>query len=85
MNNFLWFLVVVLILALALPGCATKGTASAMSDGTMTVTVSAARVANCKANGGCGLYSRNELLQMIDAALEEGARQVCPARSKVLL
>ena len=87
MRALFWLACLALILALALPGCAApvKGTATGNSDGTITITVSAARVANCKANGGCGLFSRKELLDMVEAAAEAGMRQTCPAKSVVLL
>lgn len=85
MRTLFWLLCLALIFALALPGCTTPGSATPQGDGTMTVTVSAARVANCKAHGGCGLYSRDELLQMIKEAAEAGTRQTCPAANKVLL
>lgn len=69
---------------LAMAGCASTP-ATPQGDGSLTVKISAQRVANCKANGGCGLYSRNELLEMVKEAAEAGARQTCPAKSVVLL
>ena len=83
MKHILWIAIFALIFALALPGCTTP-TVTRASDGSVQVTISAARVANCKANGGCGLYSRNELLELVRVATE-AARQTCPNKEKVLL
>lgn len=87
MRTLFWLACLALIFALALPGCTTptKGTATEAADGTVIVVVSAARVATCRANGGCGLYSQKELLKLAEAAAEVGARQSCPAKQKAPL
>lgn len=79
MKHILWLATLALILALALPGCSTTPAGKAVyeRDGTATVTVAASRVANCRANGGCGLYSRNELIELVRLSI----RQACPTDS----
>ena len=75
-----------LILLLTLVGCAsTGGSVTKEGDGSLLIRVAPSRVANCKANGGCGLYSRAELEEMVREAVEAGARMSCPDKSKVLL
>ena len=87
LRSLFWILVLVLIFALALPGCTTPGDATTETDGSMRVTISASRVTNCKANGGCGLYSQSELRKMLTDAIEayERNRPACPAPNKVYL
>ena len=74
-----------LVILFALAGCASTGSVTQGGDGSLIVRIAPSRVANCKANGGCGLYSRAELQEMVREAMEIGAQATCPSRSKVLL
>ena len=72
-----------LSLLFVLVGCASTG--GVTQEEPLLIRVSPARVAECKANGGCGLYSRAELMELIREAMEAGTRANCPAKNKVLL
>ena len=77
-----------LLVMLALTGCAapsTPGSATTNSDGSITIVIAAKRVADCKAHGGCGLYSRAELMRLAESAAEAGARQTCPSKGAMQL
>ena len=41
-------------------------------DGSVTVTVPAEKVAQCKAQGGCGLFSPRQILELMQQAYDLG-------------
>lgn len=58
-----------LLVLLLLSGCATPATGT-------QITVPNAKVAECQAQGGCGLMSRDQILALMAQARDEGAAQV---------
>lgn len=68
-----------LILAAALTGCANapaKPGAAANPDGSMTITVSAQRVAECKEQGGCALVTRAQVDELMGLAAQAALSEV---------
>lgn len=63
----LMVIIAILVVAGCMAGCATQPT-----NGGMTVNVPADKVARCKAEGGCGFISMQELLKMLNEAFELG-------------
>jgi hypothetical protein len=57
-------------LLVALAGCAAVPT----PDGDLHITIAADRVAQCKEQGGCALFSQAEIIQLLGEAIEEGAK-----------
>lgn len=77
MKNSLTVLAV-LTTALCLPGCASMPAAGAAQAGE-TVTIPPERLAQCQAQGGCSLFTFEELLQTMPEAYHMGAAAAAEA------
>jgi uncharacterized protein YceK len=61
---------IAILIAAFLAGCASTAPAPKPQDGSRTVTVSAEMVARCRAEGGCTLLTKADLVAVIEAAQE---------------
>lgn len=59
------------VLVFALFGCAAPKAAS-LPDGSLQVTITPARLAECKDQGGCGMVTSNELRELAEDAYNLG-------------
>lgn len=62
---------VLLISLFVLAGCATT---QPPADGSMTVTVPAEKVAQCRAQGGCGIFSAPQIMEMVQQGYDLGEK-----------
>lgn len=65
------------LMLLLLAGCASipkPGEAEPNKDGSITVTIPPDRVAECAEQGGCHMFTRAELLELVQQARAAGAK-----------
>ena len=74
LRDMLWIAAGISILTLS--GCATPkpGEGEANKDGSVTVTIPAERVAECAEQGGCHMFTRDELLELVVRSRAAGAK-----------
>lgn len=78
-KNILWFLLLALIFALAVPGCATSSAPKSgrQADGSIVVVIPADKAKLCVGEGGCGLFSAARIAEIQQEAYESGADASC--------